>query len=396
MLSLILDSNHLRDGKFCSLMILCSDIISRTVNTRDKYTLSLGTVSVLGLVLAYLCCSLSSVSLLFRKLSVHRHPQVHLSVPGHIRTKFDSFELPICRLPVILVYLSRRVLMCLLTLVSTSQYIVPLVLLHGLLFLLLSMKYLLLFAKFVKSSQFSDSKQNPYTHYISIVNEMPMDQVTRLEPKSYDPASSALQGLRSNKLYFRGELEGFIKGEDTLLIPDDCEASHIHSAQSFTAYKPVDRRVRPISGPFPQEALVQRSFPHNPLDGLPILSRNPPDFIPTKKITLERLKIININGEGYLWPEEEKLFAQVMVLNETALAFEETDRGTLREDYFSPYIMPTVPHTAWEEKNIPIPPGIKDKVIELLKHKMDAGVYEHCQSAYRSKWFCVLKKSGKL
>jgi len=258
------------------------------------------------------------------------------------------------------------------------------------------MKYLLLFAKFVKSSQFSDSKQNPYTHYISIVNEMPMDQVTRLEPKSYDPASSALQGLRSNKLYFRGELEGFIKGEDTLLIPDDCEASHIHSAQSFTAYKPVDRRVRPISGPFPQEALVQRSFPHNPLDGLPILSRNPPDFIPTKKITLERLKIININGEGYLWPEEEKLFAQVMVLNETALAFEETDRGTLREDYFSPYIMPTVPHTAWEEKNIPIPPGIKDKVIELLKHKMDAGVYEHCQSAYRSKWFCVLKKSGKL
>jgi len=47
-------------------------------------------------------------------------------------------------------------------------------------------------------------------------------------------------------------------------------------------------------------------------------------------------------------------------------------------------------------ENIPIPPGIKDKVIELLKHKMDAGVYEHCQSAYRSKWFCVLKKSGKL
>jgi hypothetical protein len=83
-------------------------------------------------------------------------------------------------------------------------------------------------------------------------------------------------------------------------------------------------------------------------------------------------------------------------LNEKTLAFEETDRGTLREDYFSPYIMATIPHSAWEERNIPIPPGIKDKVIELLKHKMDAGVYEHCQSAYRSKWFCVLKKTGKL
>jgi hypothetical protein len=50
-----------------------------------------------------------------------------------------------------------------------------------------------------------------------------------------------------------------------------------------------------------------------------------------------------------------------MVLNEEALAFEETDCGTLREDYFSPYIMPTIPHTAWKEKNIPIPPGICDK-----------------------------------
>lgn len=78
------------------------------------------------------------------------------------------------------------------------------------------------------------------------------------------------------------------------------------------------------------------------------------------------------------------------------LAFVETDRGTIREDYFSPYVMPTISHTPWEERNIPIPPGIKNKVIELLKQKMDTGVYEHCQSAYRSKWFCVLKKNGKL
>ena len=199
-----------------------------------------------------------------------------------------------------------------------------------------------------------------------------------------------------NKLYFENEVECFIKGEDMLLLPEDYDLQSLYAARIYTAYKPVDRRVRPISGSFPQEALVRRSFPHDPLEGLPSLSRNPPHFTPTKKISEERLKSININGDGFLWPEEEKLFAQVMVLNEEALAFEETDRGTLREDYFSPYIMPTIPHTAWEEKNIPIPPGIRDKVIELLKHKMKAGVYEHCQSAYRSKWFCVLKKTGKL
>jgi len=97
----------------------------------------------------------------------------------------------------------------------------------------------------------------------------------------------------------------------------------------------------------------------------------------------------------FFWPEEEKLFAQVMVQNEKALAFEETDRGTLRRITSHLTLCQTVPHTAWEEKNIPIPPGIKDKVIELLKHKMDAGVYEHCQSAYRSKCFVSFKKSGK-
>ena len=198
------------------------------------------------------------------------------------------------------------------------------------------------------------------------------------------------------KLYLDDEIEYFVKGEDVLLIPEDHSNQDLTEAQAFTAYKPVDRRVRPVSGTFPQEALVKRSFPHDPLEGLPILSRNPPEFTPTKKISAERLKLININGDGFLQPEEEKLFNQVMVLNEEALAFEETDRGTLREDYFTPYIMPTIPHSAWEERNIPIPPGIRNQVIELLKHKMDAGVYEHCQSAYRSKWFCVLKKSGKL
>ena len=58
--------------------------------------------------------------------------------------------------------------------------------------------------------------------------------------------------------------------------------------------------------------------------------------------------------------------------------------------------MPIVPHTPWEYRNIPIPPGIRDKVIELLKHKINAGVYEPSQSSYRSRWFCVLKKNGKL
>ena len=102
------------------------------------------------------------------------------------------------------------------------------------------------------------------------------------------------------------------------------------------------------------------------------------------------------NKDGFLWPEEEKLFKHILQLNQHTLVFEEEHRGTLREDYFTPYIIPTVPHIPWAFTNIPIPPGIKDQVIEILKNKISVGVYEPSQSSYRSRWFCVLKKNRKL
>ena len=164
----------------------------------------------------------------------------------------------------------------------------------------------------------------------------------------------------------------------------------------FTAYKRVDRKVKPVPAVFPEDAKVTRKSPEDPLKTLPKLSANPPEFKSGNRLTLERLKELNINEIGFLWPEEERLFAHILLLNEKSLAFEETDRGSLRDDYFSPYIIPVIPHVPWEYSNIPIPPGIKDKVITLLKEKIAAGVYEPSQSSYRSRWFCVLKKNGKL
>jgi hypothetical protein len=108
------------------------------------------------------------------------------------------------------------------------------------------------------------------------------------------------------------------------------------------------------------------------------------------------MKLLDVNAVGFLWPEEEKLFQHVMKLNEAGIAFEDVERGTLKEEYFSPYIIPTVPHSPWEYRNIPIPPGLMPKVLEVLKLKIAAGVYEQSQSSYRSRWFVVLKKSGKL
>ena len=161
-------------------------------------------------------------------------------------------------------------------------------------------------------------------------------------------------------------------------------------------YKPVHKRIKPVPATFPQEAAVTRTIPEDPLLSLPELSRNPPDFCPTERLTWERLQSMKLNEDGFMLPEEEKLFEQVLRLNDTSLAFENSQRGNFSDKYFSPYIIPTIPHVPWAQKNAPIPAGIRDQVIEMLKDKIVTGVMEPCQSAYRSHWFCVMKKNGKL
>jgi hypothetical protein len=195
--------------------------------------------------------------------------------------------------------------------------------------------------------------------------------------------------------YIIGEGTLICEEEDILILP--CEETDSQGYPlTLTAYKRVDKKINPVPGTFPEDARVTRKLPYDPLSTLPPLSMIPPDFIPTERLTSERLKILKINNEGFLWPEEERLFTHIFSLDQDALGFEDTERGTLKESYFSPYIIPTVPHVPWAFRNIPIPPGLREKVMDVLKRKIDAGVYEPSQSSYRSRWFCVSKKDGKL
>ncbi|KAJ6473098.1 hypothetical protein C8R45DRAFT_835764, partial [Mycena sanguinolenta] len=146
--------------------------------------------------------------------------------------------------------------------------------------------------------------------------------------------------------------------------------------ETYTMYKRVDKKVRPVSTTFSPDYEVRCTIPRNPMETLPELFADPPVFQPTMRLNHERLKILDINGDGFLSLEEERLFIRVMELNQHALAFEDTERGTFKDEYFSLYKIATVPHVPWEYKNIPIPPGILQKVIEVLKLKMEAGVYE--------------------
>jgi len=144
----------------------------------------------------------------------------------------------------------------------------------------------------------------------------------------------------------------------------------------------------------PSHARIIRRFPEDPLISLPILSPHPPAFTPGKRLTQERMNQLGVFQNEFLLPEERKLAAQVLANNELALAWDETEKGRFRDDYFQPVIIPTIEHMPWVHRQPPIPPGIRDEVVKLIKSKIASGVYEPSNSSYQSRWFCVAKKSG--
>ena len=72
------------------------------------------------------------------------------------------------------------------------------------------------------------------------------------------------------------------------------------TSESYTAYKPVARKVKPVPGVFPEDAIVRRTMPEDPLLTLLELPTHPPEFIPTSRLTRERLGSLEINSTGFL------------------------------------------------------------------------------------------------
>ena len=122
-------------------------------------------------------------------------------------------------------------------------------------------------------------------------------------------------------------------------------------------YKPVARRKRPVPNVIPENVKVKRRFPSDPLVNLPKLPIKAPVFAPTSKFTTERMEKLAIDKNPDLSSDEINLLQYILVLNERSIVFDENERGTFRQDYFSDYQMPVMEHEPWREKNIPLPPG---------------------------------------
>ena len=193
------------------------------------------------------------------------------------------------------------------------------------------------------------------------------------------------------------ELELEIRGESvhsTMGTSAESESALTLYAPCF-AYKKVANKVRPVPATLPEDYRIER-VPHpDPLRGLPELPLVPQNFVPGTRLTQERFEQFDWDPEGFLTDEEKRLVQWLVRTHEKAFAWSESEKGRFDEEYFPPVLIPTVEHVPWVLRNIPIPNGIYDQVIRIIKEKVESGVYEPSNSSYRSRWFCVVKKDGK-
>ena len=182
---------------------------------------------------------------------------------------------------------------------------------------------------------------------------------------------------------------------DTKTYIDSLRTNGTERTIESLAYKKVANKTRPIATTLPEEFRIVRRIPSDPLVNLPILPTHPPEFEPGERYTRERMEAMPVNKDGFLWPEEVKLVHYLIREHKYAFAWNENEKGKFSDEYFDPVVIPTVEHVPWVLRNIPIPPGIYDRVVEVIKHKIRTGVFESSNSSYRSRWFCVLKKDGK-
>jgi hypothetical protein len=96
----------------------------------------------------------------------------------------------------------------------------------------------------------------------------------------------------------------------------------------------------------------------------------------------DRVEALGIMTNEFLLPEKQKLIVQVLAANEMGLAWDKTEKGRFCDDYFSPVKIPVTNHVPWSQKSLPIPSGICEKVIALVKQKIKSRVYEPSYSSY--------------
>ena len=141
-------------------------------------------------------------------------------------------------------------------------------------------------------------------------------------------------------------------------------------------YKPVALKVKPIYSDLLEKFRIKRDIKGDPLADMPELKPILLEFTPTSQYTQEQIEQFTELHKDFLLEEELKLIHQLMMNQECTFAWDATERGRFRMDFFPPVEMPVIKHKSWVLKNIPILPGMYQPICELIHEKINVGIYE--------------------
>jgi len=104
-------------------------------------------------------------------------------------------------------------------------------------------------------------------------------------------------------------------------------------------------KVRPVLGTLPERFRITWEIIGDPLRGMPKLPEQPPEFQPTGKYNLEQKERLDeSHPQGFLWPEERKLMHWLVAEQNQTFAWDDSERGNFKEEFFLPVEIPTVCH----------------------------------------------------
>jgi hypothetical protein len=113
----------------------------------------------------------------------------------------------------------------------------------------------------------------------------------------------------------------------------------------YTKYKLVALKVRLLHVDLLAKYRICREITGDPLENMLVLNPNPLEYKPTTRYTQERKERIDQVHKGeFLWPEERKLVHHLMMEQDHAFAWDDSERGRFRTDFYPPVIMPVVEH----------------------------------------------------
>ncbi|KAG6871688.1 hypothetical protein C0995_001348 [Termitomyces sp. Mi166 len=160
--------------------------------------------------------------------------------------------------------------------------------------------------------------------------------------------------------------------------------------QTKKKYKPVTLKVKPV-------AEMNDHIHGDPLVRMPALDPNPKPFILTGHFTQERKdQFIKEYDTGFLHKAELNVLVNMIAKQNEAFAWKVEEKEYFKPEYFLSIVFLTVPHVPWTEHNHPIPSALEPEICKIIHDKISTKVYEPSNSSYKFRWFCILKKNGKL